>query len=962
MAKSANLGEQIQFAPPVFDPDAAQRLSSLFGATFTSLTSREQSLIEGVAGCSPYLRRLMGQNIDMVVRLLRTPPDESLSRVCASAQQAAVETDQAAQMRVLRHAKTEAALVIALADIAKVWDVMTAAHAVSQFADAAVEAALRAAMVSAGLERDAHGICVLAMGKQGGEELNYSSDIDLIVLFDAERIEGKDRTQAQAAAVKTARQMVNLLQMQTADGYVFRTDLRLRPDPGVSALAISVQAAEAYYEAYGQNWERMAFIKARVCAGDLALGNDFLTALRPFIWRKFLDFAAIADVQAVKRQIQSAKGGATIEFEGHDIKLGRGGIREVEFYAQTQQLILGGKDRSLRSRQTITALKALNDKKQIDDGVCDELVSGYQYLRHIEHRLQMINDEQTHKIPNSVRDIERLALFAGEENAEALGERLSTVLHKIQHHYDDLFRSDIDDTDAPGPLVFTGVEDDPATIETLKSLGFQRPGEISEKIRRWHAGGMRATKTERARLILTQLMAPLLEALSRASNPDDAFFSFSNFLSRLPSGVQVFSLLANNVDLFDTLIRIMTISPFLGRELSRRINFIEQLVENSLTAPPPDLSAYEPQLHEALQQTEDYEGALNVVRRWAGERKFLITAQLAVGVLETDKAAAHFSTIAHVCINALAPLAHKDMRRLHGDIDGSLIVAGLGRLGANEMTATSDIDLIFIYEASNGCVSTGPRALGASEYFTRLVRRIITSLSAATPEGALYDVDMQLRPSGRSGPAAVSVSAFERYYSEDAWTWEMMAMTRAKVIFGPPALAEKVESAIAAMLSRERSPEAVVQDVHDMRLRLLKAKKSSSPWDVKNVVGGLTDIAFIAQYLSLIAAHNYGRPPSSTAMLLEWLLDNGVIGKSDVEVLETAQRLFENVLHTGRAATGSIFEPNGAGKASSERMAIACGVEDIEQAENLLTQHQKKVAHIYQTMIGPLPHTAADVS
>ena len=961
MAKSANLGAQIQFAPPAFDPDAAQRLRQDFGPRFASLSQDEQSLIDGVAGCSPYLRRLMQQNIDLVVGLFHMSPEDALAEACALAEKASHLSDQQSQMKGLRQAKKQAALAIAFADIARVWDVMTAAHAVSQFADAVVEAALQAAMVRAGFERDARGVCVLAMGKHGGEELNYSSDIDLIVLFDAELMSGKDRTEAQAGAVKAAREMVNLLQMQTADGYVFRTDLRLRPDPGVSALAISVQAAESYYEAYGQNWERMAFIKARACAGDIKLGEEFLSSLRPFIWRKFLDFAAIADVQAVKRQIQSAKGGATIEFAGHNIKLGRGGIREIEFYAQTQQLILGGKDPSLRSRQTISALKVLNEKQQVEDAVCADLIAGYQYLRHIEHRLQMINDEQTHNIPTADADIERLALFAGEESAAALGEKLGSVLSAVQTHYDELFKLEAEEARAPGPLVFTGVEHDPSTLETLRSLGFNRPEEVSETIRRWHAGAMRATRTERARLILTQLMAPLLEALSKASNPDDAFFAFADFLSRLPSGVQVFSLLANNVDIFDTLIRIMTISPFLGRELSRRINFIERLVESSLTAPPPELSDYEPELVAQLKNIEDYEAALNAVRRWAGEQKFLITAQLATGVLTSDKAATHFTAIAQACIRTLAPVTIADMRRLHGDIEGGFIIAGLGRLGAGEMTAISDIDLIFIYEAPEGSVSSGPRSLGPVEYYTRLVRRIVTALSAATSEGSLYEVDMQLRPSGGAGPAAVSFSAFDRYYRDEAWTWEMMAMTKAKVIFGPSDLAKKVDDAIDAMLQRERSPDSVKADVHEMRLRLLKAKKTKSVWDVKGAKGGLTDIAFIGQDLALIAAHDHGRAPSSTLELLDWLAECGALRAEDADALKTAQNLFDAVLHAGRAATGGIFEPKGAGKASMERMAGACGCKSLGDAEVLLTQHQNKIVHIYEAIIGPLSDTAAGV-
>jgi len=949
------LAGRIKSAPHGFDPDAAQQVRDGLGARFAELTKPEQALIDAAAGCSPYLRRLMLRDADLIIDILRAPPEEMLARAGKIAGAAATASDQGEQIKILRRAKHEAALAIALADIAGVWDVMEAAHAVSTFADAAVNAALSAAVRHAGLERGVAGIAVIAMGKHGGEELNYSSDIDLIVVFDHEAMGFAASAEAQVGAVKAAREMVNLLQTQTPDGYVFRTDLRLRPDPGVSALAISVRAGEAYYEAYGQNWERMAYIKARAAAGDIAVGAKFLAALRPFVWRKYLDFAAIEDVQAVKRQIHSAKGGAEIEFEGHDVKLGRGGIREIEFYAQTQQLILGGKNPALRSRSTLEALAALRAHGHITDKACAELTEAYRYLRHVEHRLQMINDEQTHRVPKDAVAIDRLAAFAGEKNAAALRDKLTGTLIGVQRHYDDLFRSGADEAEEIGPLVFTGVENDPATIETLEGLGFHRAAAVCETIRRWHAGGMRATRTERARLLLTKLMNPLLEALSKASNPDDAFFAFAAFVSNLPSGVQVFSLLANNIAVFDTLIRIMTISPFLGRALSQRINVVEGFIENGLAAPPPALASYAPSLEEVLTGAGSYEDALNLTRRWAGEHKFPIAAQLAAGVRPPQEAAAHFTEIAGACIAALAPAAQKEMRAQHGTIDGSLVIVGLGRLGAGEMTATSDIDLMFIYDAPNDgngdAVSSGPRALAATDYYTRLVRRIITALSAATPEGGLYEVDMQLRPSGGAGPAAVSFSAFRRYYEKEAWVWELMALTKARIVAGAGALAANVEQEVEKILRRPREHAAVAADVNDMRQRLLDAKPASGPWDVKNILGGLTDIAFICQYLSLVAGEALGRAPRASADAIQWFAERGELKENEAIALAKAQALFDAVLHGARAATGGVFTPAGAGEMLSARMASICGAATIKDAERDLTLRQSEVAQIYRTVI-----------
>ncbi len=953
MTESATLGDRISFAPAAFDPDAAQLLREAFGARFHGLGKDEQALVAGAAACSPYLRRLMMRDPDFVAEVLRAPSAVMLERACADATRAADAESSDEQLAILRRAKNRAALLIALADIAGYWDVMQSAEAVSAFADAAISAAIRAGCRKAGHDADASGIAVLAMGKLGACELNYSSDIDLIVLYDPTAMGALGKTEAQAAAVKAAREMVALLQTQTPDGYVFRTDLRLRPDPGVSALAISVQAAETYYEVYGQNWERMAFVKARAAAGDIGVGEAFLSSLRPFVWRKFLDFAAIEDVKAVKKQIHSAKGGATIEFEGHNIKLGRGGIREIEFYAQTQQLILGGKNQNLRVRGTLDALSALNAHGHVSDDVHRELAGAYRYLRHVEHRLQMINDEQTHRIPKAPQDIERLAAFLGEANIEAFADRLIPVLRGVERRYDGLFRSDADEAASVGPMVFTGVESDPATIETLKTLGFKRPEDVSETIRRWHAGGLRATRTERARIILTKLMSPLLEALSKAGNPDDAFFAFADFLSRLPAGVQVFSLLANNIVLFDRLIEIMTVSPFIGRELSKRVNFIERLVEESLAAPPPAPETYAESLKDTLAAARDYEDALNMTRRWAGEARFLIAAQLAVGLRPAADAAAHFSAIADACIMAMCEAAQSEMRRQHGDIDGALAIAGLGRLGAREMTATSDIDLIFIYDAPADALSTGARPLSPTDYYTRLVRRIVTALSAATPEGALYEVDMQLRPSGGAGPAAVSLSAFQRYYAEEAWTWELMALSKARVICGGASLTGAVESEIETIFRRPREREKLKADVGDMRRRLLEAKPGAGPWNVKHVRGGHTDIAFVCQYLALEHGARWGRPPQPNVGAIAWFAEKGALSREDAENLLEAQRLYDGVLQTARAATGGVFAPEGAGAALTARMASLCERQSIKEAEQALTRRQEQVASIYCRVIGP---------
>ncbi len=955
MAKSSVLGDNISTVPAAFDVDAAKRLCERLGPRFFELSKDAQALVSGVAGCSPYLARLMQRAPERLGDILGKSPEAALQSACETARRAGAAESKDDQMRGLRRAKDEAALAIALADIAGAWNEMEAARAMSDFADAAVGAALNAAANAEGGPIDA--ISIIAMGKHGAQELNYSSDIDLIVLYDRQALEHFAVDGCGADAVKMTRAMVGLLQTQTADGYVFRTDLRLRPDPGVTPVAITFAAAEVYYESFGQNWERMAFIKARAAAGDFAMGESFLKTLRPFVWRKFLDFATIEDVHAVKRQIQSAKGGARIEFEGHDIKLGRGGIREIEFFVQTQQLILGGKNPNLRRRGTIDALAALEAAGRIAQDQRAALEAAYRYLRRVEHRLQMINDEQTQRIPKASRDIERLAMFLGEDSAEAFREKLQSTLDEVRRRYDKLFAADEPAAAPVGRLVFTGVESDPDTIETLQGLGFRRAEDVAAKIRLWHAGGVRATKTTRARLLLTKLVPHLLEALSKAGDPDAAFFAFAAFLERLPAGVQVFSLLAANIGLFDTLIRIMTISPFLGRELSRRVNFVEDLVQKGAAALLPPPSSYGALLEAFAQGAETYEQTLNLVRRWAGEQQFRVAVKLADDAIDGATAAAHFTAIAEPCVRALAPATIEEMRRQYGMIKGDLAVVALGRLGAAEMTASSDIDLMFIYDAPSDAQSDGARALTPTEYFTRLVRRIVTALSAATEEGGLYDVDMQLRPSGGSGPLAVSFSAFRHYYEQEAWTWEVMALSKARAIAGSPRFCASVDGEIDAILRRPRSRAKVAGDVNDMRRRLLQAKPGAGVWDVKHVLGGLTDIAFICQCLGLVVAEKRGRPPLATGAAIGWLAETGDLGKDDATTLAQAYAMFEAVLHAGRAAVGGVFKAESAGETLRERMVSLCGAPTIEDAEKALTLRQSQVAKIYRKVIGQGPDT-----
>ena len=825
-------------------------------------------LLDAVFGNSPYLTQICVGEAGFSCGLLHDGPDAAFERIMADLDAKPGE-DRDRLATLLRVAKRRVALTVALADIAGAWDLERVTGALSEFAEAALGLAsghVLGAAAEAGAfrladsknpEKDS-GLVVLGLGKLGGRELNYSSDIDLIVLYDTERIRGGDGDSLQGHFVRLTRALVRLMEERSADGYVFRSDLRLRPDPGSTPLAISVQAALTYYESIGQNWERAALIKARPVAGDIEAGEDFLERLSPFIWRKNLDFAAIRDIHSIKRQINAAKGGAKIAVAGHNIKLGRGGIREIEFFVQTQQLIWGGREPSLRHPATTQSLSSLAESGRIAEHTAADMIDAYRFLRRVEHRLQMINDEQTHTLPADGEGLKALAVFLGYADEGAFARDLTAHLRRVETHYAELFE------DAPplsmpgtGNLVFTGVDADPDTLKTLGRIGFDKPETVDAVVRGWHHGRYRATHSTRARELLTELMPALLEALARTARPDDAFLVFDEFLSRLPVGVQLFSLLYSKPHLLDLLAVIMGAAPRLARHLSRRPAVFESVFSPGFFDAPPGTDALAEELSRLLGGGRDAEDILDISRRWANDRRFQVGVQSLIGRLAPVPAAQAMSAIAEAAVGCLLASEEDAFAVVHGRVKGAgMAVLALGKLGSREMTAASDLDLIFVYSSGEGS-STGPKPLPAGQYFTRLSQRLISALTVQTAEGALYEVDMRLRPSGNSGPLATSLDAFVAYQRDSAWTWEHQALTRARTVAGPGDLRRKVDKAVRGVLTRRRDSAKLIADVAGMRARMDSEHHTRSPWRVKHLRGGLVDIEFIAQYLQLKHAHGH---------------------------------------------------------------------------------------------------------
>ncbi len=933
-----------------------------------------QAVLAAVFGNSPYLSASLLKEPDILVLLQDQGPDQVMAGILeACRRDARTATDINALMRGLRRCKRRAALLIALADLSGQWGLEPVTEALTCLAETTLDEALRFLLgmrVKSGdlIPADPTdplvdcSLTVLGMGKLGGRELNYSSDIDLILFFDADKVVYRGRHTAKECFVRLTRDLVRVMEERTADGYVFRTDLRLRPDPASTAVVLSTEAAEIYYETMGQNWERAAMIKARPVAGDLAVGEHFLRHLRPFVWRKSLDFNAIQDIHAIKRQIHAAKGGSVIGVAGHNIKTGRGGIREIEFYAQTQQLIWGGRNPRLRTRATCAALRDFVEAGLETEAVTAELIAAYEWLRTLEHRLQMTNDEQTQTLPKDPFKLHALAVFMGLPDTAALEAAVLERLRTVENHYAALFEDSPSLSATPGNLVFTGGEDDPETLRTLRDMGFTSPDAVSATIRGWHHGRYNATRSHRARERLTELVPAILERLSHTAQPDAALMRFDGFLKRLPTGVQLFTLFQANPQLLDLLADIMGDAPRLADHLARNPRLMDAVLTPGFFDAPPTRAMMEETLDVLLRDALVFEDVLDLVRRWTNDMKFTVGILALNTLLAPEQAGEALSDIADVALSRLLPAVEADFAEAHGHVPGgSLAILALGKLGSREMTATSDLDLIIVYDVTDAgdddgsAESDGAKPLGITVYYTRLTQRVINAITALTNEGVLYEVDMRLRPSGNKGPLATSLTAFARYQAEGAWTWEHQALTRARVVAGPPGLRARIDEVITRTLCKHRDASALAEDVAGMRARMDRDKPAASPWDVKLAAGGLVDVDFIAQYLQLCHAHAHPRvlDPSTTGALAR-LAEAGLLDAGDAATLSRVHRRNLAIQATLRHTLDGQVREDQITPGLRVKLARATGQDSFDTLRAVQEIDMAEVRRLFERLVGPL--------
>ncbi len=814
---------------------------------------------------APFLKGLIRSRPATLARLADTGPQAALAAALAAAGDAGQPI-----MPRLRTARRDVALITALADLAGLWGLEQVTAALSDFTDLAIDAAIAAALAERGACN--RGLVALALGKLGSRELNYSSDADLIFIHEPDLIPCRGSEDPGEAAVRLARRAVAILNDLTPDGYVARIDLRLRPSAEITPMSISVAAAEHYYQSEALTWERVAFIRARAVGGDIALGRSFLEHIRPFVWRRSLDYTAVRDIQSVSLRIRDHFDGGQAIGPGYDVKRGRGGIREVEFFAQINQLIWGGRAPELRCPATLDGLAALAAAGHVPAAEAASLADAYRALRTLEHRLQMRRDEQTHAVPRLAADRHAVARLCGLKDGAALLALLARVTQPVAAAYDRLIR-------AAAPEA-TPVPADPRAWLKANHPGLARI--LPPLIATWRQGKYRALKSEAARGDFESLLPALIERLAASADPAQAAGRLDYLLGSLPAGAQFMALLRANPRLVTLLGNLIGITPVLAEALARDPALFDVMLSPDAFAPLPDVAALTAELASLCRGAVGVEEHLDRVRRWTAERRFQLGAQLVEGHGDALAVGRSLADLADAAIAILLPVVAGDFAQRHGRVPGGeLIVLALGRHGGRAMTHASDLDLVFLFSGHHETLSDGEKPLPASQYFNRLAARLVTALSVPTAAGALYEVDTRLRPWGAKGNLALSLDSFARYQRDEAESWEHMALTRARVVAGP---ADAARAVVADVLATPRAIGPLRAAVLAMRADMAAAKKPQGRFDVKLASGGLVDLEFIVHFRQLASGRGLDPelPVALAALVGDGQVPAGLMAAHDV--------------------------------------------------------------------------------
>lgn len=811
-------------------------------AATTSDVQHRAHIVDRARAHAPFLNQLAEQRPELVDLFIAHGADAALLQ-CAALGPCHEPVSVADCMAMLRRRRADLALILALGDLSGEHRLERTMAELTDFADAACDWALAAAINERTPGEAVRGFAVIALGKMGSRELNYSSDIDPILIFDPLTFPRRQRDDPGEAAVRIARRWTEILSLRTGDGHVLRVDLRLRPSAEVTPAALPIDAAIAYYESHALAWEQAAYIRSRSAAGDRKMGRDFLSAIQPFIWRRSMDFGQIKRIADISLRIRDHYADGQLFGPGFDIKRGRGGIREIEFFAQVQQLIHGGRNPALRCPATIDALFALAEAGQIDMATAENLAGHYRTLRRVEHRLQMIDDQQTHSLPQSVDALDRVAALDGYDAGAKLLADLDPIVGDVRRAFDQLMGGVLPASPSKGSATGRWPRDESSSIERAIAAGFDDGASVARRIAVWRGGQQRVLRSAAAQDALEDVLPALIPALASASDPDGAINRFDTLVSGLPSAVNFFHLLAARPQLLAILVSILSYAPALADDLAARADLIEGLIDASVFAEPADPDALDQQM--ARRAQADLESHFDHVRRVVGDHRFALGVQLLESARDPIAVARGYCDIAEAALTSLTRAVIDDFARAHGHIAGAeLGIIALGRFGGRALTHASDLDIILLHNARGEGESDGPKPLGAGTYFNRLGQRVIAALSVPTAAGRLYDVDTRLRPQGNAGPLVSSLDAFLRYQREDAWTWEHMALTRARCVFGSAAMRAEIEAGIGAVLYAPRDAKKMLADAVKMRSDIASHKPPTGPFDVKLAPGGLVDAEF----------------------------------------------------------------------------------------------------------------------
>ncbi len=887
----------------------------------TSRRERREAALERASAYSPFLNGAIDAFPDIVGRFRDCGAESAVAD--------ALQIDGEEASARLRRQRRALALAVALGDLAGEFSLETLTAYLSDFADRAIDEALSAAVEQRVPGASSEGFAVIALGKLGSRELNYSSDVDLILLFDPARVARRDRDEADSAALRIARTMVELLQQRTAEGYVARVDLRLRPSPEVPPIVLPVDAAISYYESQALPWERAAFIRARAAAGDRALGERFIGEIQPFIWRRALDYGAIDEIRGISARIRDHYARGQELGPGYDLKRGVGGIREAEFFTQVQQLIHGGREPELRSPALLDALPALAAAGRMDPAEADGLAEAYRRLRTVEHRIQMIDDQQTHRLPLDTTSIAAVAALDGLPDSDALLASLEPHVRFVAGCFDGLISERR-----------SGLPGDPAELEReLSGMGFADPEAPARLIATWRTGQARSLRSPGARSAFEAMLPVMLNEIAAGPDPERALNRFADIVERLSSGINLYRLLEAQTRLVEVMSLILAHAPALADQLARRPALLDGLIDASSFAEPPAPDAAADLLRR--QPGEGYDALLDRIRLSVNERRFALGLQLVSRHRDPLELTEGYAAIAEGAIVALAEAATEEFEAVHGRIaGGELLILGLGRLGGMALTHASDLDLVFLYDGPQDAVSDGAKGLGPADYFNRLAKRVVAALSVQTAAGPLYDVDTRLRPQGEQGMLAVHVDSFRDYQQREAWTWEHMALLRARPVHGSEVGRARLAGLIGELLAMERDPARVRTDAAEMRAEMARHKPPAGPLDVKLGLGGLVDLEFAVHTLQLTHRTAFS-PRLEEAIAL--LADDGLI---DLQA-DRDLRLLSRILVASRLVTPGGGEPEAQ---SRQLVAEVCGIADWP---TLIAEHdsaRQRIAALWQKM------------